>query len=66
MYINVRIEKLYRAERSGSCKLGRYIRLSVMVPSVSTSTWAAATTAATLTEAELRIVVRGQEEESAK
>jgi len=35
-----------------------------MVPSVST--WAAATTAATLTEAELRIVVRGQEEESAK
>ena len=37
-----------------------------MVPSVSTSTWAAATTAATLTEAELRIVVRGQEEESAK
>ena len=66
MYINVRIEELYRAERSGSCKLGRYIRLSVMVPSVSTSTWAAATTAATLTEAELRIVVRGQEEESAK
>lgn len=66
MYINVRIGELFRAERSGSCKLGRYIIvLSVMVPSVSPSSWTTAATPA-LTEAELRILVQGQQEESAK
>ena len=65
MYINVRIGELFRAERSGSCKLGRYIVLSVMVPSVSPSSWTTAATPA-LTEAELRILVQGHQEESAK